>query len=94
MGLLLVSLLNLVFQIFSFLVLIEVVGSWILAARVHLPDWAYGVLTTVHRLTAPVLEPLRRILPSVGGLDLSPLIALFLLDVLRRLVTGLLAGVR
>jgi YggT family protein len=41
------------------------------------------------RITEPVLGPVRRVLPSTGFLDLSPLIVLLVLDiVVRRLVLG------
>lgn len=38
----------------------------------------------VHGLTEPVLEPIRRVLPAVGGLDLSPMVLLLGLRVLSR----------
>ncbi|MBA6292195.1 YggT family protein [Colwellia sp. MB3u-70] len=41
-----------------------------------------------HQLTAPVLAPIRRIIPSIGGLDLSVLIAFLLLNVLNILFRG------
>ncbi|UUO24891.1 YggT family protein [Colwellia sp. M166] len=41
-----------------------------------------------HQLTAPVLTPIRRIIPSIGGLDLSVLIAFLLLNVLNILFRG------
>lgn len=41
-----------------------------------------------HQLTAPVLTPIRRIVPSVGGLDLSVLIAFLLLNVINILLRG------
>lgn len=41
-----------------------------------------------HQLTEPVLAPIRRIIPSIGGLDLSVLIAFLLLNVLNILLRG------
>jgi YggT family protein len=40
----------------------------------------------VRQLTEPVLAPLRRILPSAGGFDLSPLLVLLALRLLQRLI--------
>jgi YggT family protein len=40
----------------------------------------------VYRLTEPVLEPIRRVMPMIGGLDLSPMVLLFALQLLKRLV--------
>ena len=45
-------------------------------------------LMIFNQLTAPVLTPIRRIIPSIGGLDLSVLIAFLLLNVLNILLSG------
>jgi YggT family protein len=66
-------------DLYSLVVLAAVVMSWI---RV---DPRHQLARIVYRLTEPVLEPIRRVLPSVGGLDLSPLVLLIALRVLRRL---------
>jgi YggT family protein len=88
-----IRLIDLVFQIFSILILVEVIGSWILVSRARLPGWVYDILQAVHTLTAPVLNPIRRLLPSMGGLDLSPLVALLLLQVLDQVIHKALLGV-
>jgi len=41
-----------------------------------------------HQLTEPVLRPIRKIVPSIGGLDLSVLIAFLLLNVINILLSG------
>ncbi len=87
-----IRLIDLLFQLFSLLVLVEVIGSWVLAAGVRLPNWGYGILQAIHTITAPVLEPVRRIMPSLGGLDLSPMIALLLLELLRNLIVNTMLG--
>ncbi len=45
-------------------------------------------LMIFNQLTAPVLTPIRRFIPSIGGLDLSVLIAFLLLNVLNILLSG------
>jgi YggT family protein len=89
---LIIRLINLLFQAFSFLILVEVIASWILVANVRLPLWAYDLLQGIHTITSPVLTPIRRLLPSLGGLDLSPLVALLLLEVLRNVIVNALLG--
>lgn len=44
------------------------------------------ITRTLIEITEPILAPVRRLLPSFGGLDLSPMIILFGLDFLRRFV--------
>jgi len=88
---LLARVINLIFQVFIALIFVDVIGSWLLYARVRLPDWLFGIFQGVNSITGVVLNPIRRLLPNLGGLDISPLIALVVLDLLRRwIVSGLM----
>ena len=88
------SLINFLFEILSILILVDVLGSWILASRTNLPDVIYTILALVHRITAPIMEPIRRVIPPLGGLDMSPIIALVGLQVIQRLLASVLIGMR
>jgi YggT family protein len=44
------------------------------------------LVTITHTLTEPVLAPIRNVLPPMGGLDLSPMILLFALQLLKNLL--------
>ena len=44
----------------------------------------------IRTLNNPVLTPLRRLIPALGGIDFSPMIALIILQVLNRLLSELL----
>jgi YggT family protein len=90
----LISLLNLIFDILIFLIFVDVIGSWIRALRVQLPDALYRLLDLVHTIIAPILEPVRRIIPPIGGLDLSPIVALIGLQVIQRVLFSVLYGLR
>jgi len=72
--------LALLFNIYSLIVLVAVIASW---ANLS-PD--HPVVRVTRTLTEPLLAPLRRVLPSVGGLDFSPMVLLFGLRLLERLV--------
>jgi YggT family protein len=72
------------------LILADVLGSWLLMLRVRLPDWAYGILQTVHNAADVFLGPIRRFIPAISGLDISPIILLVLLNVVRGAVVSLL----
>src|SRR5690606_22455841 len=61
------------------LILIEVVFSWV---NPHAP-----LAPFVRALNDPLMRPLRRIVPLIGTIDLSPLVALILLQIAIRLVT-------
>jgi YggT family protein len=66
--------------IFGFmgLLIIEVVFSWI---NPHAP-----LAPFVHALNDPLLRPIRRVVPPVGGIDFSVLIALILLQIIKYLL--------
>jgi YggT family protein len=83
-------LINNLFNLVWWLILASVVLSWLFAfniVNVNNPtvrQISYGL----QRMTEPLLAPIRRILPSMGGLDLSPIILLILLEFLRQLIIG------
>ncbi len=75
-----VDLLALFFNIFFFAIIIMAVLSWINPGHYNPVS---GLLSSI---SAPVLDPVRRFMPPLGGLDLSPLVALIILQVLKILV--------
>jgi YggT family protein len=64
-------------------ILITVILSWVAQGGYH------PVAALFHSLSRPVLRPLQRLIPPLGGLDLSPIFALILLQALRILIIGL-----
>jgi YggT family protein len=73
------------FNIYWWVLLLTVVSSWLIAfgiVNVHNPN-ARQVLRVLHTLTDPVLSPIRRVIPAIGGIDFSPLIALVGLQFLQ-----------
>lgn len=90
MNSLLIGIINLVVEFFSILILIEVIASWVAVANVRLPDTVVGLLQVISSITGIILNPIRRLIPSLGGLDISPIIALLLLSVVRQMLVGLL----
>ncbi|MCH8949971.1 MAG: YggT family protein [Chloroflexi bacterium] len=47
------------------------------------------IVRVLDQITEPVLEPLRRIIPRMGMMDLSPLVAIILLSVIASMVAGI-----
>lgn len=90
MNYILARVINLIFQAFIVLIFIDVIGSWLAYARVRLPDWLIRIFQGVNSITGVVLNPIRRLVPNLGGLDISSLIALVVLDLLRRWVVSAL----
>ena len=74
--------LNWIIYGFMGLLIIEVVFSWI---NPHAP-----LAPFVHALNDPLLRPIRRVMPPVGGIDFSVLVALILLQIVKYLLSQIL----
>ncbi|HER24000.1 MAG TPA: YggT family protein [Candidatus Atribacteria bacterium] len=85
---LLIQIVNLFFRIYSYLILARIFLTWI-------PIDPYNPLVRfIYRVTEPVLAPFRIILPLGGvGLDLSPIIVFFLLNLLQRALINILVSI-
>ena len=70
------------------LVIVQVVLSWLVAFNVVNTSnrFVYLVGDFLHRLTEPALRPIRRLLPAMGGIDLSPVVLILGLYFLRVLL--------
>jgi YggT family protein len=86
----LVEIADLLLNVLFWIIIIQVILSWLLAFNV-LNTSSNGVRTfavALDRITAPLYRPIRRILPDFGGLDFSPLIILLLIEVIEKLLAG------
>jgi len=70
-----------VLEIYKWIVIAAVIVSWLVAFNVinsH-NNFVRGLLRALAALTEPVFRPIRRILPPMGGLDLSPIVVFVLI---------------
>lgn len=73
-----INIINIVFRIYSYLILARIFLSWLPVDRTN------HIVSVIYQVTEPILAPFRVILPMGGmGLDLSPIIVFFLLNLLR-----------
>ncbi len=70
-------------NVFLFAIVIQVVLSWVNPGNYN------PVNALLHSLTRPVMGPIQRIIPPFSGIDLSPLVALLGLQVLKMLIQPL-----
>src|SRR4029079_685921 len=90
----LVDIADLLLSILTWIIIGQVILSWLLAFNV-LNTSSQGVRTfalALERITAPLYRPIRRILPDFGGLDFSPLVILILIQVIKKLLAGVVAS--
>jgi YggT family protein len=71
-------------SLYWWIIIIAVVMSWLVAFGVvnTFHPFARGVVRFLDAVTEPVFRQVRRVIPAIGGLDLSPLIVLILLEFL------------
>jgi YggT family protein len=79
---------NFAIDLYWYVVIAAVVMSWLIAFGVlnTYNPLARSVIRALDAVTEPVFRQVRRIVPAMGGLDLSPMIVLILLWVLQMLV--------
>lgn len=77
-----------VIGLYTWLVIIWVVLTWLISFRVVNTHnrFVYLVGDFLHRITEPALRPIRRFVPNLGGIDISPVILILLLWLLRNLL--------
>ncbi len=71
-----------VLEIYIWLVILSAVMSWLLAFNVvnMRNDFVRSVARTLDALTEPVLMRIRRYMPNLGGVDLSPIVLILLIQ--------------
>lgn len=71
-------------QLYSLLIIIRAVLSWVGA------DPRNQLVRVIHSLTDPVLEPIQSVIPPIGGtIDISPLVALVFVQLLKEVIIRL-----
>ena len=70
-----------ILKLYSYIVIANVIISWLVAFNVLNTQnrFVYSVLELTYRLTEPFLNKIRRFLPNLGTLDISPVILLLLI---------------
>ena len=84
----LLQLIDTVIHIYTWIIILYVILSWLIAFNVvnTRNRFVYAVADALFRLTDPVLRPIRRMIPAVGGFDLSPIVVILLLFFIRNLI--------
>ena len=77
--------LSLIIDIFIWIILIQVAVSWLLifgVINIEHPQ-AKNLVAVLDKATDPVYEPLRKYIPPIGGIDITPLIVIVALSILQ-----------
>ena len=82
------SLIDLILNIYTWIIIAAVVMSWLIGFNIingH-NDIVRQIRYALYRITEPVLGPIRRILPDLGSIDISPIVALIAIWFIRSLL--------
>jgi len=85
MGYAIVWLVNTILSILTWSIILSAIISWLFAFDVinRRNRFVNQLADFLDRITAPLLEPFRRIIPSLGGIDISPIVVLLLINFAR-----------
>jgi YggT family protein len=79
--------------LYVYILIAAAVLSWLIAFNVV--NTRHGVVATIaeflYRITEPVLAPIRRILPNLGGIDISPVIVILIIVFIQSVILPNLA---
>ncbi len=87
-----VSLLMLLLNIYLWLIIFTVIVSWLVAFDVlnMRNRWVYKLCEILNHLTNPVVQRVRRYVPPLGGIDITPMVIIFGIYLLQSLLLMLL----
>ena len=71
-------------SLLQILIIVRVLMSWVVSPVSRNP-----IVQLIRNVTDPILEPIRALLPRTGMIDLSPMIAIFLIYLLQSLIVGI-----
>ena len=81
---------DMILQLLVWIIIIQAILSWLVAFNVinTSSNFVRTLLNGLDRLTAPMYRPIRKILPDFGGIDLSPIVLILAIQVVRKLLEG------
>ena len=84
----LIQVLLMLLWLLGLIIVVQAILSWLVAFNVinTYNDFVRNVLVALDRITAPIYRPIRRIMPDLGALDLSPLVVLLAIYIIQQVV--------
>jgi YggT family protein len=84
----LMGIIYIVLQAATWIIIIQAVLSWLVAFNIInlSSDFVRTVLMALDRITEPMYRPIRKIMPDLGALDLSPMVVLLIIMILQQAI--------
>lgn len=85
-----------ILTLFLIVMVVRIVLSWLLAFQVVNPrnQFVWQVNRTAQALTDPVMRPVQRVIPPMGGMDVSPIVIFLLIYVIQMYLWQLYLAIR
>ena len=86
----LLSTLSLILSLVWWVFLVMIIMSWLISFNVinTRNQFVAGLWRALNQITDPILRPIRRVLPNMGGLDLSPIVVFVIIFFLQQLIAN------
>jgi YggT family protein len=82
------AIIDIILRLYTWVIIASAILSWLVAFDVinRRNQFVYTIGNVLYRLTEPALRPIRRFMPNLGGIDLSPIVLLLLIFFVRNLI--------
>ncbi len=90
----LLSIVQFLLYVLWWIIIIQAIMSWLIAFNVintH-NEVVRSIWIALDRLTQPLYRPIRKVMPDLGALDLSPMVVLLLIIILQTILPGLFSS--
>lgn len=84
----LIQIILILLDVLWWIIIIQAIMSWLIAFNVintH-NDFVRTIMIALDRMTAPIYRPIRKIMPDLGALDLSPMVVLLAIIIVRQAI--------
>lgn len=90
----LLQIIDLLLSVLMWIIIIQAILSWLVAFNVinTYNDFVRQLLYALDRITEPLYRPVRKIMPDFGALDLSPMVVLLIIYIIRNIILPSVAG--
>ena len=75
-----ISIINITFEILTYIIFIRVILSWFS----HNPY--QPIIKLIYQISDTILSPIRNVLSPIGGIDISPIIAIFIIQLIKNII--------
>lgn len=82
------QIISILLNVLWWIIIVQAIMSWLIAFNVinTYNDFIRSIWIALDRLTQPIYRPIRRIMPDLGALDLSPMVVLLIIIILQQAV--------